>query len=86
MTFLDSLSSALTNMSPMAIGRDSNALAVEWGCHLINSRSWSLIESMFRMNVDVVNAGDNNTSSSNGVEFIIDMYFWYPGQNHSTDW
>lgn len=83
---LDSLSSVLAGLSPVVIGGDFNAWAVEWGSRLTNARGWALLESMARLNVEVANVGNKNTYSRNGAESIIDVTFWSPGLNPKVDW
>lgn len=67
----------MVGLSPVVIGGDFNAWAIEWGSRLTNARGWALLEA--RLNVDVANVGDKKTYSRNGAESIIDVTFWSPG-------
>lgn len=85
-SMLDSLSSALAGLSPLVIGGDFNAWAVEWGSRSTNERGWALLEAMAGLNVEIANVGSVSTFSRNGAESIIDVTFWSPGLNPSSDW
>lgn len=83
---LDALTNALVGLSPLVIGGDFNAWAIEWGSRSTNARGWTLLEAMARLNVEVANVGEKTTYSRNGRESIIDVTFWSPGLNPSSDW
>lgn len=57
-----------TRLSPVVIGRDFNALTVEWGSRLTNARGYSIQEALARLGVVLVNVANTSTFRKNGRE------------------
>ncbi|XP_055584801.1 uncharacterized protein LOC129737665 [Uranotaenia lowii] len=81
---MDKIVEGLTGRSPVVIGGDFNAWAVEWGSRLTNPRGQLLLEALARLDVDLGNVGNTRTYHRNGSESIIDVTFSSPGW--TSDW
>ncbi|XP_055590077.1 uncharacterized protein LOC129742229 [Uranotaenia lowii] len=81
---MDRIVEGLTGRSPVVIGGDFNAWAVEWGSRLTNPRGQLLLEALARLDVDLGNVGNTRTYHRNGSESIIDVTFSSPGW--TSDW
>ena len=63
---LDKLTDELTGRSPIVVAGDFNAWATDWGSRCTNTRGWSLLEALARLNVDLANTGNVSTFRKNG--------------------
>lgn len=72
---LDEIVTDAENKTPIVIGGDFNAWAVEWGSRVTNTRGRILLEALARLNVIVANNGVALTYRKAGMGSIIDVTF-----------
>lgn len=83
---LDSLTYELIGRSPVVIGGDFNAWAVEWGSSRTNARGHSLMEALAKLDVRLANRGTSSTFRKDGRESIIDVTFCSPRLADDMNW
>lgn len=83
---LDSLTDELIGRSPIVIGGDFNAWAVEWGSRCTNARGHSLMEALAKLDVRLANQGTSSTFRKDGRESIIDVTFCSPRLAVDMNW
>lgn len=83
---LDSLTDELIGRSPIVIGGDFNAWAVEWGSRCTNARGHSLMEALAKLDVRLANRGTSSTFRKDGRESIIDVTFCSPRLAADMNW
>lgn len=72
---LDKIVDDARSKSPIVIGGDFNAWALEWGSRFTNERGARLLESFANLNVTLVTDGSKETFSRAGRSSIIDITF-----------
>lgn len=75
---LDALTVNLVGRKPVVIGGDFNAWALEWGSRRTNTRGYSLLEALAKLEVTLANEGTSSTFRKDGRESIIDVTFCSP--------
>lgn len=72
--------------SPVVIGGDFNAWAIEWGSRLTNARGRVLLESFAPLEVGLANNGGASTFRKAGRESVIDITFVSNSLLSSAKW
>lgn len=85
-SMLDLLTDTLVGRTPVVIGGDFNAWAVEWGSRLTNARGYSLLEALAKLDVRLCNEGAVSTFRKDGRESIIDVTFCSPLLLDDMNW
>lgn len=72
---VDSIAQDASKFDKVLIAGDFNAWAVEWGCPRTNPRGRSLLEAFARLDITLMNRGEQFTFERNGCGSIIDIAF-----------
>jgi hypothetical protein len=83
---LDALVKVVLGKTPIVIGGDFNAWAMEWGSRTTNQRGQSFLEAMARLDVCIANCGSMPTFQKNGGESIIDVTLLSPSLISKAEW
>lgn len=83
---LDKLTEELIGRTPVVIGGDFNAWAVDWGSRHTNARGFSLLEALAKLEVRLTNKGIVSTFRRDGRESIIDITFCSPSLAEGMNW
>lgn len=74
-TIVDSLSFDAAKQKKILITGDFNAWATEWGCPRTNPRGRVLLEALAKLDMVLLNQGNEHTYSRNGCGSVIDIAF-----------
>ena len=83
---LDILLIDCSGKTPVVIGGDFNAWAVEWGSQKTNKRGRILLESIAKLNVVLLNKYTVSTFNKGSSSSIIDLTFISPSLPGTSTW
>ncbi|XP_053691261.1 uncharacterized protein LOC128739783 [Sabethes cyaneus] len=83
---LDALTEKLIGRRPITVEGDFNAWAVEWGSKCTNTRGYSMLEALAKMEIALFNEGTVSTFRKDGHESIIDVTFGSPSMMPNINW
>lgn len=74
-SIVDCLSFDAANQKKVLIAGDFNAWATDWGCPRTSSRGRVLLEALAKLDMVLLNQGNEHTFSRNGFGSVIDIAF-----------